>query len=365
MSRRMLFFQIIGILLFIMLIVFNVREISIKEGFSIVPQVPQMSFANPLHVWNTEINSTTVYDKAPQLMCDTLRYASSFLGDANDVFQIRYCIEKPSNQMDNTKTLNDIVGNLDMYIQTIEKDTTQMSTLRKDIERVLFNFKQGKKVQGPVYAVISQAPYYPDKEGELLYHQPFNKEQYRFAPTLPNHNIPRDGVRLTVHILFPMYTKEKQLVTQKTDEERTQYIDSLYTTENIQTMATNIYDSNPALTEEEITDEIKRRIRQSLVDYDTYDAGEFKTHILSRLAPLKALKSSSNMCKIHCIGDTGLLCGCKNQDAPYLSRCMGKLNANDRQNTDYHDYMILYRINEKSTKLESYFSNMYYEDIAL
>jgi hypothetical protein len=362
MKRTIVFFQAIIILLFTILLIYNLREITVFEKFT--SSIP-VSF--PINVWNTEITSTNVYNKNASLMCETLRYASNYLGDSNDIFQMRYCLEKKHNADltdGHAKVIEEMVGSLDMYVQTIHKDTTQMSTLREDVERLLFNFKQGRKVQGPVFAILAQAPYYIDNKDVLIHHQPFNKKEYLYSPTLPHKVLPYNGIRITMHLLFPMYRKDKTLVKIATDETRKQMMASLYSQENVNELVRTLYadTSNRFKTETAIEAEVKRRIQESLREFDS---NTFKSHLISRLQPIQQYKSNSDMCKIHCIGDTGLLCGCKNQNAPYTSRCMGRLNATDMQNTDYHDYMIFYRLNEKSEKLKRYFTFSYYEDVAL
>lgn len=362
MKRTIVFFQVIIMILFLILLIHNLYKSPVAEKFTGIIPTPF-----PINVWNTEITSTNVYDKNPAILCDTLKYASTYLGDSDDVFQVRYCLEKQHNaELTNghAKVIEDMLSGLDMYVLSIDKDTTQMSTLRTDIERLLFNFKQGRKVQGPVFAILTQAPYYIDDNDTLIYHQPFNKEEYRFSPTLPHKVIPYNGLRITMHLLFPMYKKDKSPIKVATDETRKEMMTSLYSQENVNDLVRTLYNdpSNRFKTDVAIEAEVKRRIQESLREFDS---NTFKSHLLSRLQPIQQYKSNSKMCKIHCIGDTGLLCGCKNQNAPYTSRCMGKLNANDTQITDYHDYMMFYRINERSTRLKRYFTNTYYEDVAL
>ena len=333
------------------------RNVTIFEKFT--------SF--PVEVWNTEITSTNTYVRNPSILCPTLRYASTFLGDSEDIFQMRYCLEKKhdAERTDGYKhSIENMLYGLDMYVQVIEKDTTQLSTLRKDVERVLFNFNQGRKIQGPIFAILTQAPYYIDDNDQLIYHQPFNKEEYRYSPHLPHKPLPTNGLRVTLHLLFPMYTKNRTLIQVANPETRKEMVQSLYSQENVNNLVRTLYadSSSRFKTEEAIEKEVKRQIQEALRDYDS---NTYKTHILSRLQPIQQYKSNSNMCKIHCIGDTGLLCGCKNQNTPYMSRCMGRMNATDMQTTDYHDYMIFYRLNERSEKLKSYFTKIYYEDVAL
>lgn len=369
MNRTMVFFQVICVILFIILVLYNLKGSPIDMFFGHVWErftVPSV----PSEVWNTEITSTNIYDKNPSLMCDTLRYASKFLGDGNDTLQIRYCIETAMNRYDDyhdrhLRIVEDLFGNMDMYIQTIEKETTNMTTIRKDIERALFNFKAGRKVQGPVFALVSQAPYYVDNGQQLIYHQPFNREQYRYAPTLHDKSALRPtGVQVAVHLCFVMYDNNKTLITLTSDEERQQHINDTYTENSVRTLVGNLMKdpSNKYSTQEKLDAELQRHMKSTLVQLD---GARFKDHLKSRLAPIKNLKSNSNMCKIHCIGDTGLLCGCMNQNEPYMSRCMGKKNPYDSQNTDYHDYIVFYRVNEHANKLKRYFTGLYYEDVAL
>lgn len=366
MKRSLVFFQIVVILLFILLLIYNLREVSFKESFGTI--FPSRPSDEALDVWDIQISSTSVYDKTPTHLCDTLRYASKYLGDSDDVFQIRYCLEKEINtetlDEQHQTVLDSMIGSLDMYTQTIVKDTFDMKMIRRDIERALFNFKQGRKVQGPVFAIVTQAPYYIDDNGVTIYQQPFNKLEYRLSPTLPHKYLPADGIRLIVHLLFPMYNRNKEQIGLTTEQDRENAVKAEFSDSKIREIVTAL-STDPSgrySTEESIKAEVERRIRMFI---DNYVVNDFKTHILSRLLPIQNHRSTSSMCKIHCIGDKGLLCGCMNQNTPYESRCMGKTTVQDNQNTDYHDYMMFYRINERSEKIRRYFTDLYYEDVAL
>jgi hypothetical protein len=302
-------------MLFALLVVFNFYT---TETFTTDISLPQ-------------ITSVDVYEKNPSIQCDTLYYGSPFLTDSNDLFQARYCLQyKDSQALNPNYSYMDrfhryLTQKMGVYIQSAPLETFDTDALRRLIRDKLFYFKLSNTadenpIQGPVFAVITQAPYYIDDQGGVIYHQPFNKDDYSYAPTLtvqqPDLTPPRDGLRIYAHLIYLMYKPDRSVV--------------------------NI----------------------SANDFD------FKTYFKNKTSPLKALQTNNNMCRIRCVGDgiRGLLCGCVNQSQPYLSRCLGTTDDTPAglQNTNQlTDYMMLYRINESASQVSGLFSETYFEDVKI
>lgn len=293
------FFQLLLIIAFVILLVYNAKPqllTNIGEGFT-----------NYI-VNNTHISSSDVYNKNPGAMCDTMYYASRFLGDSDDTFQTRYCMSIPDNNMNYTEALKDILDKGEFAYDTITKNIFNMNEIRKDVERLLFNFQKGRKIQGPVFAIFTQAPYYLDKKGYVIYHQPYNQLEYTLKPQYEFQNPPQSGMKVVLHLIYPMYTKKRERYTDITD---------------------------------------------------------IRNHLMKQVSPFQELKTRNDLCRIHCVGDQGMMCGCLNTDTPYPSRCLGKETPNDTQDTQYTNYMMMYRVNEQSTKIRKYFTNKYIEDTRL
>lgn len=295
----MRFFQVLIILAFVTLLLYNAKPelfLRIKEGF------------NNYTVTNTHISSSDIYNKNPGAMCDTMFYASRYLGDSDDIFQTRYCMSIPDNQLNYMDAMKGILDNENFAYDTISKNIFSMNDIRKDIERLFFNFQRGKKIQGPVFAIFTQAPYYLDKKGNVIYHQPYNQLEYTLKPQYEFQHPPKGGMLVIMHLIYPMYDKNRERILNITD---------------------------------------------------------IRNHLLKQIEPFQKLKTRNDLCRIHCIGDSGMMCGCVNTDTPYPSRCLGKESPDDTQNKGYINYMMMYRVNEHSTKMNKYFTNNYIEDSRL
>jgi hypothetical protein len=102
---------------------------------------------------------------------------------------------------------------------------------------------------------------------------------------------------------------------------------------------------------------------------DTEASGfDFASYFNGKMAAIKGLKVDNSLCHTRCIGDgiRGLICGCVNQTAPYLSRCLGTSENTPAalQNTNQlTDYMMLYRIQENASQVADLFSATYFEDV--
>jgi len=297
----MRFFRSIKILIVVLFVVCLIYNVAPRDFWS------ELTENFGFQVDNTNILSSTVYDKNKGAMCDTMNYGASFLTDSNDILSTRFCMGYKDPNINFEKTMDDSMKTSSMFIDKITKETMNLDSLRIDIERKLFDFKKGQKVQGPVYAMISQAPYYTDKQGDVIFHQPFNKNEYLQAPNYEFQSPPKNGLYVIVYLLYPMYDKAKQRIT--------------------------------------ITN--------------------FKDHLLEQMKPYHDQKTHGDMCKIHCIGDTGLFCGCLNTNSPYSSRCLGPVDETDTQNTAYTTYTMMYRVNESSKKMKPYFTKQNVNDVSI
>lgn len=276
-------------------------------------------------------------------MCDTMYYAGSMLSDSNDVLHPRWCLRwNPTNSAD--MTAHDYLTSLKaylqadggiggaegtMYVDTIFMDADDMEPMYETIQKRLFYFAANtreagtaaeapltpKPIQGPVYVILGQAPYYLDEYGDTIHHQPFQRQAYGMNPTLPQTLPPKAGLRIYAHLLFPMYKKDK----------------------------TKINSQTPGF--------------------------DFNQHYKNKLRRVKGLKVDANMCKIKCLNSSSLLCGCVNQNEPYRSRCMAEntdTGVGSLQNKNvFADHCMLYRINENARRMSPLFSKIYFEDIKI
>lgn len=246
-------------------------------------------------------------------------YGGSMLADADDVLHPRWCLRlNPTDSADMSahdyfSALQRTLENSNLYVESFKIDTDDIHQVYKEIHKRLFYFavnrENPKPVQGPVYVVLAQAPYFKDKYGETIHHQPFSRTEYGMNPMLPNEIPPRHGLRIYTHMIFPMYDTQKQVID---------------------------------------------------TEVPSFD---FKRHYTATMEILNELKVDANMCRLNCLDSTtGLLCGCVNQNEPYVSRCMATNSQNDNV---FADHAMLYRINENSRKISSLFSTTYYEDIKI
>lgn len=314
--------QVILLLFFIAIVFYNIRhanQSNQKESFATMP----------INVPIDSITSTDIYEKNKGIMCDTLYYGSDFLTDRTDLFQARYCLKYVDPLVDDSnydyaeRFKSYLTNTMNVYVQSFQMDTMEMESIRANIQTKLFYFKMANAnesaIQGPVYAILTQAPYLLDDDGDVIYHQPFNRSDYpthtpTFAVANKDKVPPVNGIRVYVHLVYMMYDKNHV---------------SVNTTAN------------------------------------TFD---FKNYYNQKMATIKNLKVDSNLCNIKCIGDGGLLCGCVNQTKPYESHCLGPL-ANQapalQNNNKFTDYMMMYRINERAPKISYLFATTYFEDVKI
>jgi len=317
--------KVILILFFIAIVFYNIRHsqylanVDSKEPF----------VASTIDVPIDRITSTDIYEKNKGIMCDTLYYGSDFLTDINDTFQARYCLkyvdataEQPN--YDYAERFKQFLSNgMNVYVQSQQMDTMEMDSIRANIQTKLLYFKLANSnvapVQGPVYAILTQAPYMLDDTGDVIYHQPFNRSDYptntpTFAVANKDKVPPVNGIRVYLHLVYLMYDRNRTPVNA------------------------------------------------------TASTFNFNQYYTQKMATLQGLKVDSNLCNIKCIGDGGLLCGCVNQTKPYESHCLGPLagQAPVLQNTNkFSDYMMLYRINERASRISNLFSSTYFEDVKI
>jgi hypothetical protein len=312
--------QVILVLLFIAIVFYNFRQAA---------RVPEAFSATDINIQS--LTSVDLYQKNKGAMCDTLYYGSQFLTDANDLFQARYCLnfkDPKATEMDYdymTRFKDYLTEQMGVYIQSAPLETFETDSLRQLVRNKLFYFKLSngddeRPIQGPVFAVITQAPYMIDDKGDVIYHQPFNRDDYSFAPAFavgrPEDTPPKNGLRIYVHLVYLMYNTKREVVDTKAT---------------------------------------------------TFD---FKDYFTEKMAAIRGLKVDNSLCNIRCIGDgiRGLICGCVNQTKPYLSRCLGTDENTPAalQNTNQlTDYMMLYRIQENASQVADLFSATYFEDVKI
>lgn len=315
--------KVILLLIFIAIVFYNIQTATAptRESFD--------SSEIPINI--PALTSVDLYEKnkIPGVQCDTLYYGSQFLTDSNDLFQARYCLQFKHPDAGTadydyaTRFKEHLTRRMGVYIQAAPLETFETDSLRHLVRNKLFYFKLSnnneRPIQGPVFAILTQAPYMIDDRGDVISHQPFNRDDYSyaapaFAVARTEDTPPKRGLRMYIHLVYLMYDTNRKVVD---------------------TNATSF---------------------------------DFASYFMEKMQAIQALKVDKNLCGIRCIGDgiRGLLCGCVNQSQPYLSRCLGTTEntpaalQNENQLTDY---MMMYRIQESASQVSGLFSATYFEDV--
>lgn len=328
--------QVILLLFFTAIVFYNIQSgLRASQAPQASPTREPFETTLPISISIPALNSMDILQKNPAAQCDTLYYGSPFLADSNDLLQARYCLQfkHPDASTDTydyaARFKETLTRDMGVFVQSAPLEAFETESLRDLIRKKLFYFKLANRkdeeddelpIQGPVFAIITQAPYMLDDKGDVIYHQPFNREDYPYAPAFAvaraTDTPPKRGLRMYLHLVYLMYQPDR-----------------------------------------------------TVVDI-TAPSFDFADYFNRKMRPIQSLKVAKSLCGIRCAGEgiRGLLCGCVNQTTPYLSRCLGNndsipsgdIRQNDNQLTDY---MMLYRIQESSSQVRDLFSATYFEDV--
>lgn len=187
-------------------------------------------------------------------------------------------------------------------IQDVEK------RIREEVQNTCQQLRNSTKnpnamVEGNIYVIIMQAPYYKAADGSMMSVQ-FNISDYGMLPVGIATNEPIQNVRNTMldYEAFVIFSKYKKDLT----------------------------------------------LRNAPYDVDV-EFGQYR--------------SKHEQCFIKCMGDGKYVCGCKTGDVPqqhYMSKCVtSKMNATsieDKNKAVPHNFPIIYLVNRKDTDVMPFVS---------
>ena len=254
------------------------------------------------------------YDRFPRLMCHINRFYDSRLVDGNDLLTIRHCIEidnKNQTLQQNMERFS--AGAYAFYTRKIEMRASKMRDVYKQVIQTLKDIRdQNDALQGPVFLFLFQAPYYRDKDGNVISVTNENIHSYNYQSHIILNQSLQSGLpvfenQMVAYLLLPMHNVNG---VQKT----------------------------------------------SIADP--------KKYLKDCLSWLRDKKSESKVCKMFCLDDSSTFCGCINTSpangAAYESKC----TTSDTPPA-VRDYGMLYRINENSPSVSSLFTDTYISDLDL
>ena len=223
------------------------------------------------------------YDNQMYMYKDTI-------GDINDFLLVYGC---GINLGKSPEALNELVeaSAKGLYVIPFSVYTPNMIDVNNRIYSMIQEFydKIGRnKIQGQIYVVISQSPYYRDENNNPLAIQ-FNHTNYLSLPFNAAMNTGVDTyppIQFYGHLIFTAYNTRAQLI-----------ID----TEVRMTAVLNI----------------KKNFRQK-----------------------------ESICFMKC-PHSDRPCGCASQDAPYLTNCLESTNPSQMTSGEFYTYAILYRVNPR------------------
>ena len=149
------------------------------------------------------------------------------------------------------------------------------------------NINKNNTIQGQVYAVISQAPYYRDDNNNPISLQ-YTVDQYGYRPTnamKETSDIPNQKLKFDGYLIFTAYDMNGLLI------------------------------DNTSVRRNKVLN-IKMNFRQK-----------------------------EKMCFIGCTNTINIPCGCASQDDPYVSKCLDAGAPTNLSEGEIYTYAILYRVN--------------------
>lgn len=283
----------------------------IKSNLALVPD--GLEFVSRPH-------GRMLYDYFPKRICHVNRFYDNMLVDQADLLTIRHCLEIDNQGRTLQANMERFAtGGNAFYTKKIEIQTGKMADVYGKIQEDLKDFSEltsvGGKIQGPVLLLLFQAPYYRDSDSNVVTVTDANVYSYNYQPhIILNRNVGSSGIPefqnyILAYLLFPMHTT---------------------------------------------TGAVK-------------NISNIPSYLSSCLAWLRSKKSESPTCKVRCLDDSSTFCGCLNTTGsspePYVGKC-AKVPAFGGDTPLFHDYGMVYRINERS-QVGSLFTSTYINDLDL
>jgi len=295
----------IVLLVLLVALLFPTSLLRQKETFAVLTRTPGADMA----------------EQAPSVFCDFQTIFEMSGADHKGPFLYRSCmgIKDPAR---------DYEQRMDAYIKTlgylVNKQTVRTNDMKDVIERVyaaLENIRVTNgahhKLEGPVYAMVFQAPYYRDERTGIpgnhneIAVQPFNVMEYNYSSSVVLKNMvegssihsmdaPAPGLFYMVYLLCPMYDPSNRYRIMS-----------------------------------------KEARAQSVRDC---------------LKPFLQNTTSEKLCRMKCAKNDMLRCGCLNRKKPYAATCLGPNAKDDRQKVGLTTYSVMYRLNEREPRLSSMFN---------
>lgn len=245
--------------------------------------------------------SNVDYDKSYKDMFNTLN-------DRDDLLHVHRCYQLPPHAAGSL--VREMVMRNKIATQHFKIMTSSFAHIRERIVASILQFKErmgsngaAGPLKGPVYAFISQAPYYVDDKGRPMTIQ-YHINEYIFKP----HNIlnsnASQAVMVHVTLIFPGYT-----------------------------MTMN---PNP----------MERRTPRITARAQALPIGN--ANVYGRA--LKTFESRNNKCFIECIQESITYCGCATGKTPYQSTCLGP-SAKKKYQEEPATFAMLYKINPQYGRL--------------
>lgn len=268
------------------------------------------------------VTTRSVFDSDPSRMCQLSKSFQTSFADDTDVMFLRSCVMMRDTDEDMYPRMEKMLkSSVKYFVQPFEFRTKHFNDVRNRIkeELGLFGNQVGGTIQGPVFALVFQAPYYRDFDSanQTIHIQPYNIHEYQFRPYLLHGRDEKDekknfvGNLMIVYMIYPMYTQAKQKMV-----------------------------VDPAGVEKYVAGCLNWFLKQSSL--------------------------TETVCKMRCPSDSMSFCGCMNtresKGAPYTSVCLGPKDKDDFQKSTFVNYGILYRINEQNAMLKQHFSSTYIHD---
>lgn len=269
-----------------------------------------------LEHFGVPLSSATVGTRDTRAFCRLTREFPAAFADSKDMLNYRTCIGVADPDADYLERLRDYFSMVAYYVDEIDVRSNAFGDVTSRIQqsvRQVHMANRETKVEGPVYALVFQAPYFRDMRrdipatGRVVHMQPFNVAEFKYMSTGIIHdagddifdNKPGEGVAVKIFLLYPLYDKSM----------RPRFIDA----------------------------PLKEEAIRTCMDY-----------FLNQT-------TTENLCRIQCLDNAKFTCGCANRKessgAGYASVCLGPKDKDDRQKIEKVTYGSVYRVNEETDAL--------------
>lgn len=180
-------------------------------------------------------------------------------------------------------------------VNVLSNNYTVVNANILDIITKFYDTNKRKQIQGQIYVVLAQAPFYMDVNNNPVSLQ-FSYNNYQNRPVNVMTSAEKETnpqIEYTGYVIFTAYYKNGDLIT---------------------------------------------------------DVNKRKKVILN----IKNIfRQKENLCFISCPQNSGLPCGCASRDAPYISNCLESKNPSKMSSGERYTYAILYRVNPMFTDIET------------